>query len=594
MPARPARRIRPPATGVLQAVRAAGTLLMCLPAATRHGVLVRMAPSLRRMVVAMGCLAPDEAVAVLAVGFDRRHAHDRMSAYSLACDPRLNADQLRVLAALTTDASAVPVLVHPATSPELRAEVSAAIEMHPVELVRTVSAHSAGAVRLLLGAADLELVRYALFEVELAEPLHDAAFLGAALRLWDAWGTERLRAELDDHLVVVGASGRRVPRKGVRSLRAHLDHPQGRAHLARLHKDAPRGDGLAARLRRASTAYPASEVLAGTEVVDWTALARAHRERPLPSRARCALLARHDFPRELVAEFLLGLGPGDELMGALYAGTTTAAEIVRCATPARWLLDYIDRTVEAVGAEGQAVSSLPFLYALSDLLDGRGSPHPPLGDDPDTWLRLLLLAHDASGTIPELLGAARDPDSRPAPAPRWYRRNPRRGLHSLLLTLAPAGIASELAESLKSHGHVAERRFTPRDFGPIATAWRSWNAPLTRASCLTLLRDTPLDLAEESRPGARWIWPALGHRLIHAEDLLTHAHPASAALEVLSACRETAPEVFDDGTEALKALAGAIPAGDAVGVWHTAVVLLVDGFTGTVAELVGGARAVTA
>ncbi|WP_436771442.1 hypothetical protein [Yinghuangia sp. YIM S09857] len=615
------RSVPPLATGAAQCIRAVGTVLRCLPADVRTRVVDRLAPAQVLAVTAFGGLPCDESVALAlrppVEDDQRRH----LLCQVLASDRRMGGDDLRRLAGRDDFLTRAVLVAHPRLPASLVPPLIRGAASDPAGLARTVDTHSPGRVRLLLGADDPAVVFQAMIGVRLPAPLHDSAFLGAALRLWTELGTDGLRDQVDRYL----ATGMpvRTRSKGLRQLRPFLDIPHGRAHLERLHRSAARDGETARRLRRASHRFPGRDVLAGAVPIDWDALMRADREEPFPGQARSALLAHPDCPREFVPRLLRGVPAAWTLMAALDAGTTTAAEVVRSAAPAWRLLDFIDATTEAIGPEPpgpgdgrpedpgpdptthgtrpplhdqpdragptpQLLSTLPFAYALLDL-----DPAAALGDDPGAWLRLLRAGPHFAGTVPELLAYAGRPGPVPPPRPPFpgdHARDAARGAASLLLTLAPAHVATQVAARLAPQER-AVRRSWPRTAaahnGPPARRHR----PLTRATCLRLLTDEALDLAAAARPGSRWIWAALGLRLIGADDLLRHAHPAAAALEVLDRSREFDPAIRHGAEARLRAMAADVPDGDAVDVWLAAVTLLADDFPGTVTELTTTSRA---
>lgn len=615
------RSVLPLATGPTQYIRAVGTVLRCLPPDTRAGVLDRLDPGRRLSVVAYGGLPRHEAVAHALRAVDNvRHAH--LLCQVLASDSRMGADELHRLAARDDFLTSAVLLAHPHLPASLVDPLIRRTALDPAGLVRTVDTHSPGRVRVLLGADDLGVALQALIEVRLPAPLHDSAFLGAALRLWAGLGPTRFRDALDGYLANAQPAHRRS--KGIRQVRPFLDAPYGRVQLTRLHTVAAREGELARRLRLSSNRYPARDALAGVAAIDWDALMRADVAAPFRGKARSALLAHPDCPPQFVPRLLRGLPADRVLAEALDAGTTTADEVVRTLSPAWWMLDFIDETTEAVSPEEvrgpeaagtdvagtdvagtepsgtapagteaagtvetdpepQLFSSLPFTYALLDL-----DPVGTVGDAPDAWLRLLRAGPAFGGTVPELLAYAARPGPVPASRPR-FPRNPERGAASLVMTLAPADVAARVAARLGPEEQTFRRR-TPRT-GWYAGPMAGWRTPLTRDTCLRLLRDSPLEPTEAARPGSRWIWAALGMRLIGADDLLRYARPAAAALEVALRCRESAPAVHEAAEARLRAMAAEVPDGDSVEVWLAVVTLLADNFSGTVVELTATARA---
>ncbi|MGW0663982.1 hypothetical protein [Streptodolium elevatio] len=578
------------ATGLPQCVQAAGTLLRCLPADVRAGVLERLEPGHRMSVLAYGGLPAHEVVALaLRTGGNRRHAD--LLRQVLASDHRLREDNLQQLAAQDDFLTHAVLLAHPHLPASLVAPLIRRTAHDPVGLTHTIDTHSPGRLRVLLGADDPAVALQALVSVRLPAPLHDSAFLGAALRLWEGLGAAGLRDALDRYLGIPRSA--RLHPKGIRQLRPFLDAPHGRAQLARLHEVAVRDGESARRLRLSSNRYPAHDVLAGTVPIDWGALMRADLAEPFRGKARSALLAHPDCPREFVPRLLRGVSPDRVLAEALDAGTTTADEVVHTAAPAWWLLDFIDETTEAVapeqgrpsaaGTDPQLFSSLPFVYALLDL-----DPAGTVGGDPDAWLRLLRAGPRFGGTVPELLAYAARPGPVPPPRPP-FRRNPRHGAASLVMTLAPAEVAAQVAARLEPDER-ADRRLAPRT-GRCGSPLTGWREPLTRETCLRLLRGNPLELTEAARPGSRWIWAAIGMRLIGADDLLRYARPAAAALEVALRCKAFAPALHDNAEDRLRAMAAGDPGRDSVDAWLAAVTLLADDFSGTVVELTATARA---
>lgn len=579
------RSVRPLATGLTQHIQAAGTLLRCLPADMRAAVLDRLDPGHRLAVLAYGGIPRHEAVArALSSSGDERRT--RMLRQVLASDHDVDCDDLRRLATCDDFLLDAVLLAHPHLPPSLVDTLIRRTAHDPAGLTRVLESHSPGRIRVLLGAEQPEVVLQALIDVRLPAPLHDSAFLGAALRLWDVLGTDGFRDALDDYLVRALPAHKRS--KGVWLLRPFLDAPHGRAQLTRLREEAARDGELARQLRRSSNKYPARDALAGVVTIDWEALKSADREAPFRGRARSELLARPDCPREFVPRLLDGVPADRRLAEALYAGTTTADEIVRLASPAWWLLRFVDETTEALGPGGlvdppQLFSSLPFVYALLEL-----DPVGALGEAAEPWLRLLRDGPLFRGTVPELLAHAR----RPGPVPPYRRGilgNPERGAASLVMTLAPAHTAAQVAARLAPDERAVRRLAPRRDWR--GTPLRGWTEPLTHKTCLRLLTERPLDLAEESRPGSRWIWAAIGLRVIGAHELLRYARPAAAALEVARRCRDSAPAVYEAAEAELRSMGRGVRGPDAVDVWLAAVALLADNFSGTVVELTATARA---
>lgn len=296
------------------------------------------------------------------------------------------------------------------------------------------------------------------------------------------------------------------------------------------------------------------------------------------------------------------------IVAALYAGVTTAAEVVRHAAPAWGMLGFIERLSHPIDRAPWAGSSSPFLYALLDL-----DPAGLLGDDVDAWLRLLRIGPRFAGTIAEMIDLARQPGHVPELVPRTRTQaRPKGNPGALLLLLAPPSTALEVVEHL-GYGEFVEAvegRRVPLHPELAAVAERrrvpqrppSWREPPveqlelpTRERCLAKLREHPLDLDESprSRPGARWVWPALGLRLIDGRDLVEIGHPAAAVLTLVDRSRVTVPEAHATATEAIRNLVtGPMSAPDAADAWTVALTLL-DGFAGTVPELLTTARAST-
>ncbi|MCF2528781.1 hypothetical protein [Yinghuangia soli] len=452
--------------------------------------------------------------------------------------------------------------------------------------------------RPLLATSDLDVVASAVAQIGQPAPLDDPLFVDAVLRLWQARDTEGVYAALQP-------TGMRATAKHLRLLQPYLTAPAGRERLTK-HAAAIAGpDAQARRVSLGSRNYRAEDILAGELTLDWAGLLHVHRHQPFNDRVRAALLAHPDCPPDAVAPLLRGLRRLDQrLIDAIYAGTLTAEDVVRHTAPAWPLLGLIERFCSPIGRTPWVGSPFPFLYALLGL-----APFRPLRDDVDAWLRLIRLGPHFPGTLPELVDTARQPA--PVPDYRWAVHGARGNPEALLLLLAPPTTAVRLVEQFHPHERasgltwrrvplhpeVAHATGHPRVVQPVPNRVPMPVEPpelLSRDDALAALLDHPLQLSESVRPGSRWIWPALGHRLIEGADLITKAHPAAAALAVVDLCRTTVPQAHTNATKALQDLITThLSTPQSAETWTIALALL-DEFSGTVRELLTAASAAAA
>ncbi|WP_331767286.1 hypothetical protein [Embleya sp. NBC_00896] len=563
-------------------------LVRQLPGHAYDAVLARLPePSQRRLLA--GARGPLDDL--LAHELRRGDPH-RLAA--LASNPELTPAAQRRLAALCVPAVDDALFSRPHVEADVRAATLARTTLDPTPLLHELRDRSPDRLRPFLTAGDPDVVGRALAWVDLPDPVRDRAFLSGVLSLWRTRGLDVVRATLAERPRHVNST---------RLLQRYLNAPDGPDRLERRIAELGGSGELVTRLRRSSPRHPARVALDGATADDWDALLRAHRADPFDARVRLALLGRPDCPHEAVPELLHGLLRfNHDLLTAMRAGVLTAADIVRHATRGWALLKYIDRTVEPTGQAPWVGSSHPLLYALLDLRLA-----DLVGDDPDAWVRLLRIGPRFFGTIAELGRAAREsPPQAPPRTELWTRGHGSAG--ALILTLAPPPIAVAVVSRIEPRelNAVLYNRYSNLQPDAVAVAAPGMPAQFLRSpptallrcpelrsrqDCLASLDRRPLDLADTSQPGARWIWPALGTRLVDARDLIARGRPAAAVLEILERSRTTVPETHAAGTAAIRALvAGPLSSPRAAETWAIAVALLAD-FSGTVPELLATARA---